>query len=89
MRRRIEDSLEVAAYAEQRFKDIGIAAWRNPQALTVVFPQPPEAVCHKWQLATANGFSHIICMPHVRREQIDELVADIEAGGGVGEGAES
>jgi len=78
MRRRIEDSLEVAAYAEQRFKDIGIAAWRNPQALTVVFPQPPEAVCHKWQLATANGFSHIICMPHVRREQIDLLIGDIQ-----------
>jgi histidine decarboxylase len=78
MRRRIEGSLEVAAYAEQRFKDIGIAAWRNPQALTVVFPQPPEAVCHKWQLATANGFSHIICMPHVRREQIDLLIGDIQ-----------
>jgi len=78
MRRRIEGSLEVAAYAEQRFKDIGIAAWRNPQALTVVFPQPPEAVCHKWQLATASGFSHIICMPHVRREQIDLLIEDIQ-----------
>ena len=78
MRRRVRASLEVAAYAEQRFKNIGIDAWRNPQALTVVFPQPPEAVCHKWQLATAGGFSHIICMPHVRREQIDQLIGDIE-----------
>jgi len=78
MRRRLKDSLEVAAYAEQRFKAIGIEAWRNPQALTVVFPQPPEAVCQKWQLATASGFSHIICMPHVRRDQIDRLIGDIE-----------
>ena len=84
MRRRVDDSLEVAAYAEQRFKDIGIAAWRNPQALTVVFPQPPEAVCHKWQLATANGLSHIICMPHVRREQIDRLIGDIVQAGETG-----
>ena len=81
LRRRILESLDVAAYAEQRFKDIGMAAWRNPQALTVVFPQPAAAVCEKWQLATAGGASHIICMPHVRREQIDELIADIERAG--------
>jgi histidine decarboxylase len=82
LQRRIHDSLAVAAYAEQRFRDIGMAAWRNPQALTVVFPQPPQAVCDKWQLATAGGFSHIICMPHVRREQIDELIGDIGRAGG-------
>jgi histidine decarboxylase len=84
LRRRIAGSLEVAAYAEQRLKDIGLAAWRNPQALTVVFPQPPQAVCDKWQLATANGFSHIICMPHVSREQVDRLIGDIERAGETG-----
>jgi histidine decarboxylase len=82
LRQRIVDALAVATYAEQRLRGIGIAAWRNPQALTVVFPQPPEAVCEKWQLATAGGASHIICMPHVRREQVDELIADIERAGG-------
>ena len=84
LRKRIDDSLAVAAYAEQQFKDIGIAAWRNPQALTVVFPQPPKPVCDKWQLATAGGCSHIICMPHVRREQIDSLIQDIKRAGGTG-----
>ena len=83
LRRRVTDSLAVAAYAEERFHGIGVAAWRNPQALTVVFPQPPQAVCDKWQLATAGGCSHIICMPHVRREQIDRLIDDIERAGGV------
>jgi histidine decarboxylase len=57
--------------------DIGIPAWRNPQALTVVFPAPPAEVREKWQLASANGQSHLICMPHVTRQQIDELVDDI------------
>lgn len=82
LRQRAEESLAVAAYAEERLQSIGVAAWRNPQALTVVFPQPPQSVCDKWQLATAIGHSHIICMPHVRRSQIDELVADIEAARG-------
>jgi histidine decarboxylase len=82
LRQRIRESLAVAAYGEERLQSIGVAAWRNPQALTVVFPQPPQAVCDKWQLATAGGHSHIICMPHVRRGQVDELVADIEAARG-------
>ena len=78
LRRRIADALAVAGYAERRLQEIGVAAWRNPQALTVVFPTPPAAVSDKWQLATAGGASHIICMPHVRREQIDELIGDIQ-----------
>jgi histidine decarboxylase len=84
LRRRITASLAVAAYADRRFNEIGIAAWRNPQALTVVFPEPPQAVCDKWQLATAGGCSHIICMPHVRRDQIDSLIGDIERAEGAG-----
>lgn len=77
MKRRIEASLATAAYAEEQLLAAGIPAWRNPQALTVVFPQPPESVRHKWQLASAGGESHLICMPHVQRAQIDELLADI------------
>ena len=83
MKERTEYSLRTAAYAENRLKDAGIEAWRNPQALTVVFKQPPGEVRDKWQLASAGGYSHLICMPHVGREQIDELVGDIRNAGGV------
>jgi histidine decarboxylase len=85
LQQRIGQSLAVAEYAEQRLKDIGLAAWRNPQALTVVFPEPPQAVRDKWQLASAGGSSHIICMPHIQRRQIDELIGDIRAARGEGE----
>jgi len=46
--------------------------------------QPPREVRDKWQLASAGGYSHLICMPHVRREQIDEMVSDIRNAGGAG-----
>jgi histidine decarboxylase len=82
MKQRVDHALGVAEYAERRFREAGIEAWRNPQALTVVFPAPPGPVRDKWQLASASGNSHLICMPHVRREQIDELLADIERAGG-------
>jgi histidine decarboxylase len=81
LKRRLEYALQLAAYAEQRFRDAGIDAWRNPAALTVVFPQPAPPICEKWQLASRDGFSHVVCMPHISREKIDELLADIIATG--------
>jgi histidine decarboxylase len=75
--RRINESLELAAYAVRRFNEIGIAAWRNKNAITVVFPQPAKEVIVKWQLATESGFSHIICMPGVTIDQIERLMADL------------
>ncbi len=77
MKKRIYRALDTAAYTEERLKKAGIMAWRNPNALTVVFPQPSRSVCEKWQLASSNGSSHIICMPHITREKIDEVLQDI------------
>jgi histidine decarboxylase len=85
MKERVIKALGVAAYAESQLRKAGIEAWRNPQALTVVFPQPPAAVRDKWQLASAHGLSHLICMPHVRREQVDQLISDIQLAEGAGE----
>jgi histidine decarboxylase len=79
MKARLDKSIELARYAERRFREAGIDAKRNKNALTVVFPTPVEAVCDKWQLATAGEISHIVCMPHLRKEQIDALLDDILA----------
>ncbi|WP_237706911.1 hypothetical protein [Flavobacterium columnare] len=74
---RTQHSLQVAAYTEQKLNEIGVKAWRNPNAITVVFPSPSVEVCAKWQLATEKGYSHIICMPNVTFEQIDEFISDV------------
>jgi histidine decarboxylase len=79
LRRRAAHSLEVAAYAEQQLQSLGCEAWRNPDAITVVFKAPPEPIRQKWQLATENGWSHIICMPNVTKAQIDEVIAEMKA----------
>jgi len=76
LRRRAESALAMAAYAEARMRDAGIAAWRNPNALTVVFPKVGDALRKRWQIAT-QGISHLVVMPNVTRAQIDALVADL------------
>jgi histidine decarboxylase len=77
---RAKSCVENAAYLRVELNAIGINAWSNPQALTVVFPKPAEAICKKWQLATDADIAHVICMPGVTREQLDDFVKDIREG---------
>ena len=71
--------LEVADYAIKRFREIGMEAWRNPNAITVVIPRPPDSITDKWQIAVHEDCGHVIVMPHITRGKIDELVADFVA----------
>jgi len=81
IRRRLAHSLELAAYLEARLQEASIDAWRNPNAITVVFPRASDAIRAKWQIATAGPISHAIVLPNVTREQIDafadDLIADV------------
>ncbi|MBM5782811.1 MAG: histidine decarboxylase [Pelagibacterales bacterium] len=77
LRRRAEICLDVAEYLESRLKEKGIDAWRNDHAITVVFPKPKQEVVVKWQLASEGNWSHIICMPGVTKEKIDEFLKDL------------
>lgn len=76
---RYQHCLEVASYCKEELLKIGIAAWSNPGAITVVFPKINEAIKSKWQLATEDEITHIICMPNVSKSQIDEFIKDVVA----------
>ena len=75
-RKMVAECLDVAEYAVERFRDSGIPAWRHKNSVTVVFPKPSEEVFRKWQIAPYEDIAHIITMPHVTREIIDEVVDD-------------
>jgi histidine decarboxylase len=78
-RNTIRDCLEIAEYAVQRFNAAGIAAWRNRNSITVVFPKGPEDVMIQWQIAKQGDIAHLIAMPHVQKRHIDGLLADLVA----------
>ena len=75
-RRMVAGMMETAEYAVRRFQGGGIPAWRNRNSATVVLPRPGEEVFRKWQIARSGDIAHIITMPHVTREKVDELVDD-------------
>lgn len=70
--------LAMADYAIARLQEIGIAAWRHRNSVTVVFPRPSATVVARWQLAVHRDIAHVITMPHVERRHIDSLVAEID-----------
>jgi histidine decarboxylase len=79
---RAEVSRELAAYTHRAIKQLGWETRRNPHAFTVVLRTPPQAVRDKWVLADDGRWSHIVCVPGVTTEQIDEFVADLRAATG-------
>jgi histidine decarboxylase len=83
----IGTALEVTDHAEKKLKELG-GTWeaaRTPLALTVQFKQPPPELVHKYSLATiplkvGNSvvhYAHLYVMPHVTKEMVDALVADL------------
>lgn len=78
-RQTIRQCLETADYAAARFNEAGIAAWRNRNSITVVFPRGPEAVMNNWQIASQGRIGHLITMPHVQRRHVDAFLADLLA----------
>lgn len=76
MKRRARQSLDTAAYAVDSLRAAGIDAWRNRNSITVVFPRPPQAIFEKWTIAPHRKIGHMITMPHVTRDVIDEFTAD-------------
>lgn len=79
LRLRVEAAQKVAAYTENELKKLGLNAWRNNQALTVVFPKPSKALCTKYQLASEDDIAHIICIPGITTQDIDNFILDLKA----------
>lgn len=75
-RKLVSGMLDVAEYAVGQFNERGVPAWRHRNSVTVVLPRPNDEVVRKWQMAPEGDIAHIITMPHVTREMIDEIVRD-------------
>jgi len=76
--RRAQNSMELADYTVAQLQLLGINAWKNPGSFTVIVPRLPDVISSKWQLATEAEYCHVVCMPGVTREKIDEFLGDVK-----------
>jgi histidine decarboxylase len=51
---------------------------RADHSIMVVLRKPGEALCKKWQLACEGEWAHVVAMPHVTDEMLDEFVGDLK-----------
>ncbi len=81
LRGMVEKCLENADMAVRKLSERGIHAWRHENSVTVVFPRPSPAVMEKWIIAPRGDIGHLIVMPHVTAEVIDEFIEDYATAG--------
>lgn len=77
LQKRVEDALKLAKYTQRSLNSNHIKAWRNPGAITVVFPKPSEEICNKYQLASEEDIAHIICVPGMDQKILDNCLREI------------
>ena len=70
-------SMQNARYLFKKLVQMQIPCMLNSYSNIVVFKKPSERLVKKWQLATYEGFSHIVVMPHVVKEKIDAFLRDL------------
>lgn len=75
----IPDCLKMADYAIAQLNQLDRNAWRHSHSNIVVFDRPSSTVTQRWQLACNGSLTHLIAMPHVVKEQIDQFIADIQS----------
>lgn len=74
----VQQCLQLAEYAVQKLRSLGIAAWRHDQySITVVFPRPADAVLKKWVLASHKKMAHLITLPPMAEATIDAFAQDL------------
>lgn len=73
---RYQESLEIVDYCQSQLLELGIKAWRNPGAITLIFPKIIDSLKEKYQLATQENLTHIVCMPSTTKKNIDDFIND-------------
>lgn len=79
IKKRAEKAQQLARYTEDELNKINCNAWRNNDALTVIFDKPSDSIVKQFQLATDNDISHVICIPGITKQQIDNLITAIKS----------
>ena len=66
--------VERARALAERLRQGGVPVLLNPHSLTVVFPEPSEAIVQTYQLACHRGEAHAIVMPNVTDALLSRFV---------------
>lgn len=74
----VQKCLRNAHYFKDRLIEAGIGAMLNELSSTVVFERPhDEEFIRKWQLACKGNIAHVVVMPNVTIEKLDDFLNEL------------
>lgn len=74
----VQKCLRNAYYFKDRLIEAGIGAMLNELSSTVVFERPhDEEFIRKWQLACKGNIAHVVVMPNVTIEKLDDFLNEL------------
>lgn len=77
IRRDVEKCMRNAHVLKSMFESAGIRTMLNELSNTVVFERPrEESFVRKWQLACEGDIAHVVVMPNIDIEKLEEFVGD-------------
>jgi histidine decarboxylase len=73
----VKDGVKKTDYALNQLANKNIPAWKHKNSLTVVFPAPSEKLLKKWNIPVGYGYSHMVALPKLTYQMMDELCEDL------------
>lgn len=74
----VQKCLRNAHYLKDRLRDAGISAMLNELSSTVVFERPrDEEFVRRWQLACQGNIAHVVVMPSVTIDKLDDFLNEL------------
>ncbi|KAK6938290.1 Pyridoxal phosphate-dependent decarboxylase [Dillenia turbinata] len=74
----VQKCLRNAHYLKDHMRDAGISAMLNELSSTVVFERPlDEEFVRRWQLACQGNIAHVVVMPSVTIEKLDDFLEEL------------
>jgi len=72
----VADCMRRTQQTAAALRDAGVPVLCNPFGMTIVFPQPSEAIINRYQLACYRGEAHAIIMPNVTEALAAKFLAE-------------
>eukprot|EP00593_Proboscia_inermis_P006575 CAMPEP_0171322086 /NCGR_PEP_ID=MMETSP0816-20121228/114740_1 /TAXON_ID=420281 /ORGANISM="Proboscia inermis, Strain CCAP1064/1" /LENGTH=354 /DNA_ID=CAMNT_0011820475 /DNA_START=138 /DNA_END=1201 /DNA_ORIENTATION=+ len=70
--------METARYLRDEISNLGLACRVNDLSSTVVLERPTdETFVKRWQLACEEDIAHVVVMPNITRDKIDQFVLEL------------
>ncbi len=69
--------MENSKYMVNKMRMLNISCFKNNLSNTVIFQKPSNQIIKKWQLACTGNIAHVVVMPSVNKEKLDEFINDL------------